>query len=110
MIQSISNYDFHNAFKLRGRENQFSYEALNLLFDYFESIEDEANQIELDVISICCDFSEDHYKDIFNSYDIICDSESPSDEEVKQTVIDYLEDNTSFIGESIDGKLVFQQF
>lgn len=110
MYQSISNYDFHNAFKLRGRENQFSYEALNLLFDYFESIEDESNQIELDVISICCDFSEDHYKDIFNTYGIECDSEDPSDDEIKQAVIDYLEYHTSFIGESIDGKLVFQQF
>jgi len=111
MYQTINRYDFHNAFKAMGRETQFSFEAKDLLYDFLE--EDEKNTddgIELDVVSLCCEYSEEHYKDIFNGYDIICESDEPTDEEVKQTVIEYLIDNTFYIGPTKDGNLLFQQF
>jgi hypothetical protein len=111
MYQSINEYQFRDAFHSMGRGDQFSYEALNLLFDYLEQYEVDSGQgVELDVIALCCEFSEDHYKDIFNTYYIECDSEEPTDEEVKQAVIDYLNDNTLLVGESVDDKLVYQQF
>jgi hypothetical protein len=103
MYQSVSSYDFHNAFKLRGRETQFSYDALDLLFNYFEEIETEDHPIELDVIAICCDYSESSYKDIIEYYSLDKDS-------TKEDVIDYLQDNTSYIGESEEDNLVYLQF
>jgi hypothetical protein len=41
------------------RKENFSYEGLRLLFDYLEEVEaDSGVEIELDVIALCCDFTE----------------------------------------------------
>lgn len=59
MYQSVSSWDFKDAFKQAGRENQFSQAGLDALFNYLEEYEEETGeQIELDVIAICCDFTE----------------------------------------------------
>jgi len=104
MIQTVNNLDFHNAFNAMDRNNQFSYEALNMLFNYFEEFDPE---MELDVISICCEYSEMHIADILNSYPITCDSSEP--DSVKQAVLNYLYAHTAVIGET-DSAIVFQQF
>lgn len=111
MYQSINEYQFREAFRSMGRGDQFTYEGLNTLFNWLEHYEiDTGEKVEFDVIALCCDYSEEHYKDIFNSYDIICESDEPTDEEVKEAVIDHLNDNTLFIGETKDGNFLFQQF
>ena len=70
MKQSISKQDFHNAFNAI-RPDNFSYEGLNALFDYFEDYEDSTGeQIELDVIAICCDFMEGPISEILNDYNL----------------------------------------
>jgi hypothetical protein len=41
------------------RPEQFSYDALRALFDYYEGLEeDTGEQIKLDAIAICCDWTE----------------------------------------------------
>lgn len=63
MKTTINQYQFEQAFKNAGRGNQFSYEALKALFEYLEDYEaDTGEQIELDVIALCCEFTE--YEDI----------------------------------------------
>ena len=58
MYQTVTNYDFHDAFRDAGRED-FSYEALDELFEYYEQLEQEiGEQIELDPVAICCEWSE----------------------------------------------------
>ena len=58
MKQSTNLYAFRNAF-LAIRPDNFSHEGLEVLFDYLEEYEESAGEeIELDVIAICCDFSE----------------------------------------------------
>lgn len=70
MKQSISKQDFHNAFNAI-RPDNFSYEGLNSLFEYLEDYEDStAEQIELDVIAICCDFREGPICEILNDYNL----------------------------------------
>ena len=50
---------FRQRFVDYGRESQFSYEALGALFEHLEEIEDATGEeTNLDVIGICCDFSE----------------------------------------------------
>jgi len=56
MVQTINQSQFIDAFKTMGRETQFSYNALCALFDYFEEHEGDAYQ--LDVIELCCSFTE----------------------------------------------------
>lgn len=59
MKQTITQFTFAQAFKNMGREDQFTLGALNALFaDYEQYEEDSGEQIELDVIAICCDYSE----------------------------------------------------
>lgn len=59
----LNRYQFQDVFKQSGRENNFSHEGLNALYDYFTDIEDETGEeIELDVIAICCEYTE--YKNL----------------------------------------------
>jgi len=46
-----------------GREDQFSYEGKKALFEYLEQLSDDCGiEIELDVIALCCEYSE--YSDL----------------------------------------------
>lgn len=56
--------DFIKAFADYGRETQFSNAGLYALYSYLEDLSDSCGEdIELDVIAICCDYSE--WGDIF---------------------------------------------
>lgn len=56
IYQEINEADFISAFKSI-RPNNFSYEGLKALYGYFEELSEDQN-IELDVIAICCDYTE----------------------------------------------------
>lgn len=59
IVQYITRGNFHEAFHKCGRGNQFSPKALDAIFDFLEGYsEDSREPTELDVIGICCDFSE----------------------------------------------------
>ena len=59
MIKQINLHDFREAFMQSDeRRNQFSYGALEAIFDYYESTEDEEHPEEMDIIATCCEFSE----------------------------------------------------
>ena len=63
MIQAINFSDFQDAFRNMNRQENFTYEAKQALFDYLEDLEESlGKQIELDVIALCCEWSE--YEDI----------------------------------------------
>jgi len=65
MHKTIDVNGFRQAFEDMGRREQFSYEALQVLFDYYDEDED----IELDVIALCCDWTEyDSLKEIQEAY------------------------------------------
>ena len=58
MKQTINEYQFKDAFQ-SSRPNNFSYEGLTALYDYLEQYEEDTGQeIELDVIGLCCEFTE----------------------------------------------------
>jgi hypothetical protein len=110
MKQSINFSQFCDAFHNHGRTEQFSYEAKGIIFEYLEEYEESTGEeIELDVIAICCDYSEDHYMDIANNYSIdITEADGDSEEEF-EIVLNYLNDNTQVLG--CNGEdIVYQQF
>jgi hypothetical protein len=95
------------------RPNQFSYEALGVLFDYFESIEEACgSEMDFDPIAICCEYAEMTMDEIFDAYpdvlDLI-DMDRPR-ESTYSIVIDYLDDKGSYCGDTAQGTFVFQQF
>jgi hypothetical protein len=102
MKTTVSRYDFERAFVDADRKENFSYEGLAVLFDYFESYEEETGQeIELDVIAICCEYNEDYPDDIIANYSI--DVEGMDEDEKIDAVRDYLNDNTTLVGETATG-------
>jgi hypothetical protein len=106
MIQTINVSEFRDAFRAYGRHEQFSYEGLGALFDY---LEDAAPSYELDVIALCCDYSEDSFEDIAEAYGI----ELPDNEdeiEHKEIVRDYLDNHTSVVGETPNGFIYCSSF
>jgi hypothetical protein len=102
MIQTINVSDFRDAFRACGRQNQFSYEGLGALFDYMEEIDPD---FDLDVIALCCDYSEDSVQDIAEQYGIEVDSL----DELEDAVRAHLEENTSIVAE-LDGRFLYAQF
>lgn len=110
MKQTVYLSDFRDAFYRMDRGGQFSYEALELIYDYLEDCDPDS---ELDVIAICCDFSEAHYSDIIGDYDTEITehlAEDATEEEQIAYIREWLSDNTSVVGELDDGTFVFIQF
>ena len=72
MKQTINEYDFIDAFKSWDTyKNQFSYDGLKAMFEYLEEFEDGTGaEIELDVVAICCEFTEyESLKEYNEDYD-----------------------------------------
>jgi predicted ArsR family transcriptional regulator len=102
MKTTVSRFDFQRAFVDYGRKDQFSYEALGLLFDYLEEYEESTGEeIELDVIALCCEYYEDTLESIAANYRI--DLEGMDDDEQLEAVREYLEENTQLVGETASG-------
>lgn len=102
MKQTLNLSAFCDAFHAYRRYDQFGYNALQILFEYLEEMESETGEeIELDVIALCCDYSVDSVADIAAEYSIDL-SECEDDEERKFAVLDYLQDNTQICGEYED--------
>jgi hypothetical protein len=107
MKTSINKYEFRESFKRMNRENNFSYEGLGVLFDYFEEYEESTGEeIELDVVGICCEYSEETPQEIAANYGI----EIEDDGNELNNVLDYLHDHTQIAGITSEGFIVYAQF
>ena len=71
MKKTVNFNDFEKAFENMNRANQFTNTGLKALFDYLEQFEEETGQeAELDVIALCCDFTEyENIEEYNNNYD-----------------------------------------
>lgn len=67
MYQTISKSDFRDAFVHANRKDNFSYEALGALYDYIEEMDEN---YELDVIALCCEFSEQEIPHVLEQYNV----------------------------------------
>ena len=114
IVKTFNENDFINEFKAYNRQDNFSLNGLRILF---ESLEQTANDcginIEMDVIALCCEYSEDSIADIINNYDIDM-TDCDSDDEKIETVEYYLQDNTFVCGQYEDDNgvtyFVYQAF
>lgn len=70
MIIQVTEQMFIDKFRDIGRTENFSNDGLRALFMYFEDIEESMGlDIKLDVIAICCDYSEyDSWEEILSEY------------------------------------------
>ena len=105
MKQTITEYQFIEAFRHAGRESQFTVPARRALFEYLEEFEEDTDtELELDPVGICCEWAEYPsalsaaeaygFKDGIDSKD-----ESP---------IEWLQNRTQVV--EFNGGVVIQQF
>jgi predicted ArsR family transcriptional regulator len=105
---TVNRYDFKRAFADAGRKDQFSYDGLKALFEYLEQLEqDTGEELELDVIALCCDYSEDTPEAIAANYKI--EIEGMDEDEIVDAVREYLMDNGAYCGE-FPGGFVYSAF
>ena len=111
IVQSINSaYQFQEAFRLAGREDQFSYEGLDVLFNYLEELsEDTGEPVELDVIALCCEYYESSINEIIAQYNIDTSYIEGDEDEIKEMVREYLEYKTLVCGE-VCGGFVYAAF
>jgi hypothetical protein len=99
IYKTIDIYDFRRAFTDYDRADQFSYEGLGALFDWLDELSaDTDTPYELDVIALCCEFTE--YSDLAEIKDIYF-----------STVLDSIEDlyDHTIVIEFDDG-IIIQDF
>ena len=108
---------FADAFRRMGRVDQFSREALEALFEYIENYEEDTGiRVELDVIGLCCEFTEyttavEAASDYGFTTELEADDyNSPEDfEEAKESEArEWLEDRTIVI--DFDNGLIIRNF
>ena len=109
IIQTVYRSDFRRAFQNMGRTDQFSDQALDLLFNYFDDLSDEMDEpVELNVIDICCEYTEMTPDEVADQYGFSIDPDSDDGEKMSDA-LEYLQDRTSVIGQT-DSTIVFVQF
>ena len=92
-------YQFERAFKNMDRGDQFSYDGLKALYEYLEEYEESTGEnIDLDVIALCCDYTE---------YDSLKEFQADYGEEYSS--LDAIRDTTALIPVGLES-FIIQQF
>ena len=108
MYQNVNEITFHDAFVNMDRQENFSYGGRSALFDYLEQLEDDTGEaIEMDVIALCCEFSEyASALECVENYDYA--PEGDDEDEREAAALDWLRDQTTVIEH--DSGIIVQEF
>lgn len=116
LIEKLSSSDLYHMACRMGRGEQFGYKGWQALGDYLEQLsEDIGEDIEVDIVGICCDYSsvdsaEDWWEEYGEYSDIYSEEWEEMDEDEKlQAIEDYLNDRTSVVV-CEDGLIIWQTF
>ena len=114
IIQTVNFSRFCDAFYNACRNEQFSYGAKRIIFDYIEEMSNDfGNDIELDVVAICCEYEELHYTDVICQYSNmidVSDIDEGDEQALLEAVEEFLQENTMVCGKTGDDCFVFVQF
>lgn len=116
IIMRVDENDFIRAFYDYNRAEQFGVRpGLRALYEYMDELSEEGD-IELDVIAICCDYSQyDSALEAAKEMSRFEADEREEDEDeddyaerMENEALDYLRDNTAVI--EYDGGVIVQKF
>jgi hypothetical protein len=108
IYQTVSKSQFIDAFKQsETRKNQFSYEALEALYQYLEE-SSYGEQYELDIVAICCDWQEATWKEVAEQYRLDLEDYETEVDKIR-AVSEYLWNETHSI-DLDDGNFLFVNF
>jgi hypothetical protein len=109
MKKTVNYYDFVRAFQDAGRGDQFSLTALGALFDYMEQYEQDCGEeMELDVVAICCYWNEATWQEIADDYNVDL-TECGDEQEKLEAVEAFLEYRTQFVNMG-EGNFIYEAF
>ena len=105
LVRTIDNaYQLEQLFRECGREDHFSYEGINALYDYLEELSDcTGEDFKVDVIALCCDFTEyENWEELYNNYSSSYNDKSKTFEELEEqdeldNFKEWVQDNTTVI-------------
>ena len=108
---TVTESMFKDQFKAYGREDNFSNAGLSALFEHLtESEQDVGEEMELDVIALCCEFTESSVTEIIGDYGF----DFPDCVEMEDqfnAVLEYLENETVVVYSDEDtGMILYQNF
>lgn len=112
MKTTLNKSQFIDDFR-KIRPNQFSYEALGLIFDDIEMHEEmTGEQVEFDPIAFCCQYAESTEQEIISDYDYAMDQDQILNRDANQYayIMDFLSNKTQVLGDTSNGTIVFEQF
>ena len=101
MYTRVTEDNFRNTFLASDYKNNFSYDGLTALYDYFEELEaDLGESIEFDLIAIACEYSELTIDELRDNYSVDKDID----------VIEYLQENTIVIEIENSDRVIIQDY
>ena len=113
IYQELTQNNFIDAFRTSvERKEQFSTQGLKALYEYlWELSENTGENIEFDMIDICCNFTE--YETAIecanNYFDFaLSDVDNISAEEAEEEALEYLKNKTQVI--EFEGGIIIQEF
>ena len=101
MYTRVTEDNFRNTFLMSDYKNNFSYNGLTALYDYFEELEADLGEfIEFDLIAIACEYSELTIDELRDNYSVDKDID----------VIEYLQENTIVIEIENSDSVIIQDY
>ena len=96
MKTTVSKSEFRDAFVSMNRGEQFTYDGLGALYDFIEEIDEGCDtETELDVIALCCEFTEyENIEEFHKTYD---KDDYPTMEKIQDNTLLIKIDDDSFI-------------
>ena len=109
IIETVSASAFIDAFRRMDRLDGWTYDGLRALYDYLDALsEDTGTHIELDVVGLCCDFSEyDSALDAAIEYGFEPD-EGEDEDAWEEAALAWLSQHTAVV--AFDGGVIVQSF
>ena len=106
MYTRVTEDSFRDTFLTSANYNNFSYDGLTALYDYFSELEADLGEpiecefIEFDLIAIACEYSELTIDELRDNYSVDKDID----------VIEYLQENTIVIEIENSDSVIIQDY
>ena len=108
MKQAVDRQTFQVSF-MNLRPKNFTFEGLDILFSHLEELETETGEeLELDIIALCCDYAEDTPANIAADYGADIEA-AKDDDDIFDIVAEFLDAKGVLIG-CTESSIVYRQF
>jgi hypothetical protein len=107
MIKTVSLHDFRTEWALsQSRGTSFSYEGLEILYDFLEEVEPDH---DLDIVALDSAYAESDLEDLIRDYGYAMDEED-EEELTLENFADYIGRESTVLGITSHGTIVYLQF